>query len=128
VDEEIVGIKGRMLMDKAVIKDHKGKVLYQFDKKKENQPYQAEHDELFAAVAKGEHKFWDAERAAKTTLTAIIGRLATYSGQTIAFDKALNSGLNLQPATYAVDAAPPVVPDASGNYAYAKPGITRYFS
>lgn len=128
VDEEIVGTKGRMLMDKAVIKDHKGKVLYQFDKKQENQPYQAEHDELFAAISKGEYKFWDAERAAKTTLTAIIGRLATYSGQTIAFDKALNSGLNLQPATYAFDAAPPVVPDATGNYAYAKPGVTRYFS
>ena len=128
VDEEIVGTKGRMLMDKAVIKDHKGKVLYQFDKKLENQPYQAEHDELFAAIEKGEYKFHDTERAAKTTLTAIIGRLATYSGQTIAFDKALNSGLNLQPATYAFDAAPPIVPDAEGNYAYAKPGITRYFS
>jgi myo-inositol 2-dehydrogenase/D-chiro-inositol 1-dehydrogenase len=128
VDEEIVGTKGRMIMDKGVIKSHKGKVLYQFDKKNENQPYQAEHDELFAAVAKGEYKFRDAERGAKTTLTAIIGRLATYSGQTIAFDKALNSGLNLQPATYAFDAAPPVVPDAQGNYAYAKPGITRYFS
>lgn len=128
VDEEIVGVKGRMLMDKAVIKDHKGKVLYQFDKKQENQPYQAEHDELFAAVAKGKYKYWDAEHAAKTTLTAIIGRLATYSGQTIAFDKALNSGLNLQPARYAFDAAPPVVPDETGNYAYAKPGITRYFS
>jgi myo-inositol 2-dehydrogenase/D-chiro-inositol 1-dehydrogenase len=128
VDEEIVGTKGRMLMDKGLIKDHKGKVLFQFDKTKENQPYQAEHDELFAAIEKGQYKFWDTERAAKTTLTAIIGRLATYSGQTIAFDKALNSGLNLQPATYAFDAAPPIVPDATGNYAYAKPGITRYFS
>jgi hypothetical protein len=27
--------------------------LYQFDKKGENNPYQTEHDELFAAIAKG---------------------------------------------------------------------------
>ncbi|HJT75416.1 MAG TPA: hypothetical protein VJ720_15375, partial [Chitinophaga sp.] len=128
VDEEIVGLKGRIICDRGLIQNHKGKVLYQFDKTKENQPYQAEHDELFAAISKGEYKFWDAERAAKTTLTAIIGRMATYSGQVIPFDKALLSGINLQPATYAFDAQPPVVPDADGNYAYAKPGITRYFS
>lgn len=128
VDEELVGTKGKIICDRGLIQDHKGKTLFQFDKTKENQPYQAEHDELFAAVAKGDYKYWDTERAAKTTLTAIIGRLATYSGQVITFDKALNSGLNLQPATYAFDAKPPVVPDADGFYPHAKPGVTRYFS
>ena len=128
VDEELVGTKGKIICDRGLIQDHKGKTLFQFDKTKENQPYQAEHDELFAAIAKGDYKYWDAERAAKTTLTAIIGRLATYSGQVITFDKALNSGLNLQPATYAFDAKPPVVPDADGFYPHAKPGVTRYFS
>ncbi|NML36117.1 Gfo/Idh/MocA family oxidoreductase [Chitinophaga sp. G-6-1-13] len=128
VDEEIVGTKGRIYCDKAQIVDHKGKVLYQFDKKKENNPYQTEHDELFAAIAKGEYKFADAQRGAEATLSAIIGRLATYSGQLINWNTALNSGLDLQPKTYAFDAQPPVMPDASGNYAYAKPGITKYFS
>lgn len=128
VDEEIVGTKGRIYCDKAQIVDHKGKVLYQFDKKKENNPYQTEHDELFAAIAKGEYKFADAERGAHTTLSAIIGRLATYSGQVIDWNVALNSGLDLHPKSYSFDAAPPVLPDASGNYAYAKPGITKYFT
>lgn len=128
VDEEIVGTKGRIYCDKAQIVDHKGKVIYQFDKKKENNPYQTEHDELFAAIAKGEYKFADAQRGAEATLSAIIGRLATYSGQVINWNTALNSGLDLQPKTYAFDAQPPVMPDASGNYAYAKPGITKYFS
>ncbi|MBS0025803.1 Gfo/Idh/MocA family protein [Chitinophaga sp. 22321] len=128
VDEEIVGTKGRIFCDKAQIVDHKGKVLYQFDKSKENNPYQTEHDELFAAIAKGEYKFADAERGAQTTLSAIIGRLATYSGQVIDWNVALNSGLDLHPKTYAFDAQPPVMPDASGNYAYAKPGITKYFT
>lgn len=128
VDEEIVGTKGRIFCDKAQIVDHKGKVLYQYDKKKENNPYQTEHDELFAAIAKGEYKFADAERGAQTTLTAIIGRLATYSGQVIDWNVALNSGLDLHPKTYSFDAQPPILPDASGNYAYAKPGITKYFT
>ncbi|NSL89497.1 Gfo/Idh/MocA family oxidoreductase [Chitinophaga sp. Mgbs1] len=128
VDEEIVGTKGRIYCDRAQIVDHKGKVLYQFDKKNENNPYQTEHDELFAAIAKGQFKFSDAQRSAETTLSAIIGRLATYSGQVINWDTALNSGLNLQPQRYAFDAPPPVMPDASGNYAYAKPGITKYFT
>ena len=70
-------------------------MIYQFDKKNENQPYQAEHDELFAAVAKGEYKFWDAERGAKSTMTSILGRMATYSGQVIEWDKAINSGINI---------------------------------
>ncbi|NLR59893.1 Gfo/Idh/MocA family oxidoreductase [Chitinophaga polysaccharea] len=128
VDEEIVGTKGRIYCDKGTIVDHKGKVLYQFDKKKENNPYQTEHDELFAAIAKGEYKFADAERGAHTTLSAIIGRLATYSGQVIDWNVALNSGLDIHPKRYAFDAEPPVMPDASGNYAYAKPGITKYFT
>ncbi|OMP77460.1 Gfo/Idh/MocA family protein [[Flexibacter] sp. ATCC 35208] len=126
VDEEITGTKGRIICDRAVIQDHKGKVLYQFDKKQENQPYQSEHDELFDAVARGVYKYQDAERAAKTTLTAIIGRLATYSGQIIPFDQALKLDLNLQPAAYAFDAKPQLLPDADGNYPVAKPGATRY--
>ncbi len=128
VDEELVGTKGRVICGRGTILDHKGNVVYQFDRAKENQPYQAEHDELFEAIAKGDYKFEDAKRAAETTLTAIIGRLATYSGQSISFEKALASGLSLQPAKYAFDAPPPVLPDASGNYAYAKPGLTKYFT
>ncbi len=128
VDEEIVGTKGRIICDRGVILDHKGKTLYQFDRKQTNRPYQAEHDELFDAVAKGEYKYQDTQRGVEATMSAIIGRMATYSGQSIAYDKAIASGINLQPAKYAFDAPPPVLPDANGNYAYAKPGITKYFS
>lgn len=126
VDELIVGTKGKVFFDNARITDLKGKVIYQFDKKNENQPYQAEHDELFAAVAKGDYKFWDAERGAKSTMTSILGRMATYSGQIIDWDKAINSGINIHPAEYAWDAKMPVMPDHEGLYAAAIPGITSY--
>ena len=126
VDELIVGTKGKIYCDEAKIVDSKGKVLYQFDKKGEPNPYQTEHDELFAAVAKGDYKFANAEYGAKSTMTSILGRLATYSGQLIEWDKAINSGLDLHPKVYAWDAAPPVVPDANGYYAIAVPGVSKY--
>src|SRR6476469_2265931 len=100
VDELLIGTKGKIQCGAANIVDRNGKVLYQFDKKSENNPYQTEHDELFAAIAKGEYKFWDAERGAYSTMTSILGRMATYSGQVIAWDKAINSGLDLHPKAY----------------------------
>src|SRR5689334_12459326 len=87
VDEMLVGTKGVVKCgDAQIIK--KGKVSYQYDKKLENNPYQTEHDELFAAIAKGEFKFEDADRVARSTMTSILGRMATYSGEVVEWDKA----------------------------------------
>ncbi len=127
VDELIVGTKGTIRGNAADIRDSKGNVLFAFDRKKNNNPYQAEHDELFAAIARGEYKFADAEYGAKSTLTGIIGRMATYSGQIIDFDKALNSGIDIMPKEYSFSATPPVVPGADGSYPIAVPGKTKYF-
>src|SRR6195952_165922 len=126
VDELLIGTKGKIQAGKANIVDPKGKVLYQYDLKSENNPYQTEHDELFAAVAKGEYKFADAENGAKSSMTSILGRLATYSGQIIEWDKAINSGLDLHPKVYDWNAAPPSVPNADGFYAIATPGVTKF--
>ncbi len=59
-------------------------------------------------------------------MTSILGRMATYSGQVIEWDKAIDSGIDLQPKVYAWDAMPPVTPDANGMYAIATPGKTKY--
>jgi len=126
VDELLIGTKGKIQAGDANIVDAKGKILYQFDKKQENNPYQTEHDELFAAIAKGDYKFADAENGAKSSMTSILGRLATYSGQIIEWDKAINSGLDLHPKVYDWNAPPPVVPNADGYYAIATPGVTKF--
>jgi hypothetical protein len=126
VDELLIGTKGKIHCDAAKIVDNKGNVLYQFDKKGERNPYQTEHDELFAAIAKGEYKFADAENGAKSTMTSILGRMATYSGQMIEWDKALNSGLDLHPKVYDWNAKPPVLPNDDGYYPVATPGVTKY--
>ena len=126
VDELLVGTKGKIQCGDANIVDPKGKVLFQFDTKTDNNPYQTEHDELFAAIAKGEYKFADAENGAKSTMTAILGRMATYTGQVVEWDKALASPLNLQPQTYDFNAAPPVLPNDEGYYPVSIPGVTKY--
>jgi predicted dehydrogenase len=127
VDEMIVGTKGVVKCGAAEIVS-KGSTLYKYDKAKENDPYQTEHDELFAAIAKKEYKFADADNGARATMTSILGRMATYSGEVIEWEKALNSGISLQPAKYAFDAPPPVLPDANGFYPIATPGVTKFFS
>jgi len=126
VDEMFTGTKGKIFCGEGKITDLKGNVIYQFDMKTENDPYQTEHDELFAAIAKGDYKFADAENGAKSTMTSILGRLATYSGQVVEWDKAINSGLDLHPKVYDWAAAPPVLPNADGLYPVATPGITKY--
>jgi len=126
VDELLVGTKGKIYCDAARITDLRGKTIFQFDKSKERNPYQTEHDELFAAIAKGEYKYADAENGAYSTMTSILGRMATYSGQVIDWDKAINSGLNLHPSVYAFDAAAPVNPSPDGFYPVPVPGVTKY--
>ena len=126
VDELLIGTKGKIFCGDANIKDNKGTLLYQFDKTKENNPYQTEHDDLFAAIAKGEYKFANAEYGAKSTMTSILGRLATYTGQVVEWDKAINSGLDIHPKVYDWSATPPIVPNADGYYPFAIPGVTKY--
>lgn len=126
VDELLIGTKGKIYAGAANITDLKGKVLYQFDTKTENEPYQTEHDELFATIARGEYKFADAENGARSTMTSILGRMATYSGQVVEWDKAINSGLDLHPKSYDFASAPPILPDANGLYPFAIPGVTKY--
>ena len=128
VDEHVIGTKGKVHFDAAKIFDHKGNVQFAFDKKtKENNPYQTEHDELWATVAAGDYKYADAENGAYSTMTSILGRMATYSGQVIEWEKAINSGINIAPSRFAWDADMPSKPDSNGLYTVAVPGKTSYF-
>jgi myo-inositol 2-dehydrogenase / D-chiro-inositol 1-dehydrogenase len=124
VTEGFHGTKGSAPMP-GLIKKSNGKITLQHDDKNDPNPYQVEHDELFAAIARSEYKFADAENAAKSTLTAIMGRLATYSGQMIEWDAALNSPVSLQPVSYDWNAQMPVQPGPDGLYPCAVPGVTK---
>ncbi len=102
-----------------------GHKLFDYDDENDPNPYQVEHDELFAAVAAGRFAYSDGENGAVATMTSILGRMATYSGRVIEWDEAIASELSLMPDRYAWDAPPPVLPDAHGRYAIPVPGSSR---
>lgn len=128
VDESFQGTKGKVYLsagNHGELTSYKGKSLYSHNRDNNANPYQVEHDELFAAIVKGEYKFADAENAAKSTMTAILGRYATYTGKVVTWDEALNADINLMPTTLAWDANPKILPNPDGFYPFAIPGKTQ---
>lgn len=128
VDESFQGTKGKVYLsanNDGKLWDYKGNEIYNHAGKGDPNPYQTEHDELFEAINAGEYKFEDAENAAKSTMTSLLGRYATYSGQIIKWDEALNSEISLMPETLAWDAKPKILPGEDGFYPYAIPGKTK---
>jgi predicted dehydrogenase len=88
--------------------------------KKVNNHHQEHHD-LFAALRDG-RTYNEGDYGAQSTMTAILGRMATYSGKIVKWDESLQKGIDLSPSAYDFSATPPVVPDANGNYPVAEPG------
>jgi len=62
-----------------------------------NNMYQTEHNELFASIRAGK-PINDGTRMAHTTLMAILGRMAAYTGQEVTWEQALHSQQALAPA------------------------------
>lgn len=106
------------------IRDFAGKALWRTRGLKDINPYQQEHDELFAAIRNGT-PINDTEWGAKSTMTTLMGRMAVHSGQMIEWDEALNSEVSLLPEKFAWDADPPVLPGPDGNYPIPIPGQTK---
>lgn len=99
------------------IKDLKGNVKWRYTPEKSDM-YQVEHDEFFASI-RASKPFNDGDRMASSTLLAIMGRMATYTGQEITWEMALNSQERLVPEHLDWDMKLPVVP-------VALPGITQF--
>jgi predicted dehydrogenase len=83
-----------------------------------NEMYQTEHDLLFAAVRAGK-PMNNGEYMAKSTLLAIMARMAAYTGQQVTWEMALNSKEDLTPPRYDWDVRLPDPPVAT-------PGVTKF--
>ncbi|MFT5493574.1 MAG: putative dehydrogenase, partial [Limisphaerales bacterium] len=83
-----------------------------------NDHYQTEHNELFASIRSG-NPINNGEYMAKSTMLAIMGRIATYTGKRIEWDQAWNSKEDLSPRSYAWDAEHEPPPPAI-------PGVTKF--
>ena len=89
--------------------------------------HQAEMDDLFAAITAGQ-AYNEGDWGADSTMTAILGRMATYSGQVVRWDEAVESQLDLAPLNpISWDSTPKTKPLPDGSYACAIPGIAKAF-
>lgn len=121
VAEFVVGTKGKAEVNAGRIET--GADAWRYRGPKTN-PYQVEHDRLFEAI-RNDKPHNEAEQGAFSTMTAIMGRMATYSGKVITWDEAFNSELALAPDRYDFDGTPPVLPGPDGIYPCAMPGVTK---
>ncbi len=93
VSEALIGSKGFCQVNKYTITGEKNWRL----EGKDNLPYVQEHTDLIASIRAGK-PYNELKNVAESTLTAIMGRMAAYTGQAVTWDQALNSEETLMPA------------------------------
>ena len=131
VDEVFQGTKGSITLGSGEIRDLSGNLKFSYPKNNywesddEPNPYQVEHDKLFKSIREG-NVISDAENGAKSTLSAIMGRMATYTGKKITWDEIMNSKESLVPDNLSWNSTPPILPDEDGNYDVPVPGKTKF--
>jgi predicted dehydrogenase len=81
--------------------------------------YQREHNELFASIRRGQ-PINDGDWMARSSLMAIMGRMAAYTGRVIERQQALESRQDLSPRRYDMNAGLNDLPPCE----VAQPGIT----
>lgn len=94
----------------------------------EDNPYRDEHQHLVDAIRNGT-PLNDGYHGAKSSMTAVLGRMATYSGEEVTWEQAINSKLELAPglASYTLASDAPVRADDKGDYPVVMPGVGKAF-
>ncbi|MDB4784231.1 Gfo/Idh/MocA family oxidoreductase [Akkermansiaceae bacterium] len=123
---EIIGCQGGKAYPGRIV-DAAGKTVWRHRSKDKTSPYQIEHNELYRHIRE-DKPINNAYYTAASTMTAILGRMATYSGQEIKYSDALEKGLSIMPKSFAWDADPGPKPGKDGLYPCAIPGKTKVMS
>jgi predicted dehydrogenase len=84
-----------------------------------------EHVDLIAAIRNDTPRN-EGYYGANSSMVAVLGRMAAYSGQVIKWDDAVARGRSEMPPRLAWDADPPVLPDENGLYEHAVPTPGAY--
>lgn len=119
VSEHVIGASGTADLGGYSIRPKQGAAWR--SREREKDPYQQEHDDLFEAI-RADKPYNEAYNGAMSTATAVLGRVATYTGREVTMEQLLKSEVSLFPDRLAFDATPRSLPDANGLYALAIPG------
>jgi predicted dehydrogenase len=123
----IVGSKGKLRCggwgQRWEILDAKGNRTWVSEPTKRD-PELVTFEEMFAGMVAGK-PINDSLAMARSTMHAILGRMATHGGQRVSWEDAWKSEVSLSPKSYAWNAEPPVVPGPDGKYPIPIPGVTR---
>jgi predicted dehydrogenase len=104
--ELVVGSNGRAVPGKRI----EGKNSWTFEKELPMPMTEQEHADLIASIRSGD-PLNEGHRMAESTLTAIMGREAAYTGQEVTWEEVLNADLDLVPKTFSFRSMPfPPVP------------------
>jgi len=129
IGEHVHGTAGSADISNALIRDVTGAKLWQSDAKEvKGKGCRQEMDDLFTAIRRGEIPN-ECDYAAISTMTAILGRLATYSGKVVKWQDAINSDIQLADVDimHSLEDAAPVMPDENGRYPIPIPGSKTRF-
>jgi myo-inositol 2-dehydrogenase/D-chiro-inositol 1-dehydrogenase len=124
VSEHAIGTKGTADMGHGFVIKTKGNPPTRMKGEGNASGWQQEHYPFFDAI-RNNVSYNETDYGARSTMTAIMGRMAAYSGDIIDWDDAYNSKLQLVPKEFSKDMTPPVLPDKDGFYPVAIPGITK---
>lgn len=131
VSEYAHGTKGYADISGSKIYDLSGKMVHNFaklgaDGQGGSNGHQYEHVDLFRNLRAGKLPN-EGEFGALSTMTAIMGRMCTYSGNQLTWEEALNSQVVVSPVEKLTSFKdePFVKPEADGMYAQPVPGVTK---
>ena len=97
IGEHFIGSKGSSEMRNEGTAEIRGANAWTWQpSEKSVSPYQQEHTDLIASIRSGK-PYNELKQVAESTLTAILGREAAYTGQELSWDEVLNADQNLMP-------------------------------
>lgn len=108
VSESIMGTKGVLYTNDGIyIQNYEGETVWKYDYEANpvNNPYNQEHIHLVESIRLNK-KINQAEDLAKSTMVAILGREAAYTGKAITWDEMMASDLRYGPTEYAMGPLP----------------------
>jgi predicted dehydrogenase len=116
VRDMVIGCEGKAFMGgiSSIMKDNGDQWRYRGER---NNAYQVEHEEFIQSIRDG-NPINEAKQIAESTLTAIMGREACYSGREITWDNLMKSDQDFSLSKYELGDAPAFSVPMPGKYKF----------